>query len=149
MTIAGRFSLTAAISIPGIILSQLGIKTRASKPWASATTSTESAISSRLGRLYFIPGWFIAIPSHTAIVLTSKGTPPPLRTPALTASAISRRCICPGTTSLKLLIMPINGLSMSSRVQPTAYSKDRCGARSIPFLTASLFMLLRFLYRHN
>ena len=31
MKIAGRFSLTAAISIPGTTLSQLGIKTKASK----------------------------------------------------------------------------------------------------------------------
>ncbi len=78
MNMAGRFNRAAAMSIPGIILSQLGMKTRASKAWASTTTSTESAISSRLGRLYFMPGWFIAIPSQTAMVLTSKGTPPPL-----------------------------------------------------------------------
>ena len=53
--IAGRFNLTAAISIPGTILSQFGMKTSASKACASTTTSAESAINSRLGKLYFMP----------------------------------------------------------------------------------------------
>jgi hypothetical protein len=44
--------------------------------------STESAINSLLGKLYFIPGWFIAMPSQMPMVLNSKGTPPSLRTPA-------------------------------------------------------------------
>ena len=116
----GIFNLTAPINIPGIILSQLGIKTRASKAWASATISTESAIVSRLGRLYFIPGWFIAIPSQTPIVFTSKGTPPASLTPAFTASARCLRCIWPGIISLKLLVIPIKGFSNSVGVQPRA-----------------------------
>jgi hypothetical protein len=45
----------AAISMPGTILSQLGIITMASRPWAMAMISTESAISSRLASEYFIP----------------------------------------------------------------------------------------------
>src|SRR4030042_1863213 len=52
MKMEGRFNLTAAISMPGIILSQLGMNTSASKAWASAIISTESAINSRLARLY-------------------------------------------------------------------------------------------------
>ena len=46
-TIAGRFSRSAAISMPGTILSQFGISTKPSKQWAAARVSTESAISSR------------------------------------------------------------------------------------------------------
>ena len=45
---AGMFNRSAAIIIPGVILSQLVTRTRASKGWAMAITSTESAISSRL-----------------------------------------------------------------------------------------------------
>ena len=48
--IAGRFSRRAAISIPGTILSQLGMNTNPSNGWALAIISTESAICSRLGR---------------------------------------------------------------------------------------------------
>ena len=46
----GRLSLAAAISMPGTTLSQLGMNTRASKPWARAMHSTVSAISSREAR---------------------------------------------------------------------------------------------------
>ena len=61
------------MSMPGMILSQLGISTRASKAWASATVSTESAISSRLASEYFMPAWFMAMPSQTPMVVHSKG----------------------------------------------------------------------------
>ena len=47
---AGMFSRAAAISIPGTILSQLGMNTSPSNPCAIAIVSTESAISSRDGR---------------------------------------------------------------------------------------------------
>ena len=40
----------AAISIPGVILSQLEMQTMASAQWALTMYSTESAISSRDGR---------------------------------------------------------------------------------------------------
>ena len=41
----------AAISMPGVILSQLEMHTRASAQWALTMYSTESAMRSRLGRL--------------------------------------------------------------------------------------------------
>ena len=47
---AGMFSRMAAISMPGVILSQLVMQTRASRRWALAMYSTLSAISSREGR---------------------------------------------------------------------------------------------------
>ena len=46
-TMAGTLTRAAAISMPGTTLSQLGISTSASKPWASASVSMLSAMSSR------------------------------------------------------------------------------------------------------
>ncbi len=45
----GMFSRSAALSIPGVILSQLEMQTSASAQWALAMYSTLSAISSREG----------------------------------------------------------------------------------------------------
>jgi hypothetical protein len=45
----GMFSRSAALSIPGVILSQLEMHTRASAQWALTMYSTESAIRSREG----------------------------------------------------------------------------------------------------
>ena len=53
--IVGRFSESAAIAMPGIILSQLVTRTRASSACARTITSMESMISSRLGSENFIP----------------------------------------------------------------------------------------------
>ena len=55
MNIVGTFTLKAPINIPGTILSQFGIHTKASKQCAFITVSTEFAIISRLGREYSIP----------------------------------------------------------------------------------------------
>ncbi len=49
-TTVGKLQRAAAINMPGTILSQLGISTKASKLWAWTITSTESAMSSRLAR---------------------------------------------------------------------------------------------------
>ena len=47
----GMFRRIVAISMPGVTLSQLLMQTRASAQWALHMYSTESAITSRLGRL--------------------------------------------------------------------------------------------------
>ena len=47
----GMFSRSAAISMPGVILSQFEMQTSASAQCASTMYSTESAIRSREGRL--------------------------------------------------------------------------------------------------
>ena len=47
--IVGTFRRMAAISIPGVILSQLLMQISASAQWALTIYSTESAIRSRLG----------------------------------------------------------------------------------------------------
>jgi len=49
-TMHGTLSRSAAMSMPGTTLSQLGMKTRASKAWPMATSSMESAMISREGR---------------------------------------------------------------------------------------------------
>ena len=49
MKIVGMFSRSAAISIPGVILSQFEMHTSASAQWAFTMYSTLSAISSRDG----------------------------------------------------------------------------------------------------
>ncbi len=51
----GILTRIAPSSIPGTILSQFGMQTIASKRWASIIVSTQSAISSREGREYFMP----------------------------------------------------------------------------------------------
>ena len=99
-TIEGILILAAPIIIPGTILSQFGTRTRASKQCAFAIVSTESAMSSLEAREYLIPSCPMAIPSHTPIAGTRIGVPPAILIPALTASAILSRCMCPGTISL-------------------------------------------------
>ena len=48
-TTAGMFILTAAMTMPGTILSQLGTSTTPSSIWAVIIVSTLSAMSSREG----------------------------------------------------------------------------------------------------
>ena len=77
--IEGILTRMAAISMPGTILSQLGIKMAPSKAWARSMVSTESAINSREGKLQCMPACPMMMPSSTPMVLNSKGTPPASR----------------------------------------------------------------------
>ena len=72
----GMLSRSAASSIPGVILSQLEMHTRASAQWALTMYSTESEMSSRLGSEYSMPPCPIAMPSSTAMVLNSRPVAP-------------------------------------------------------------------------
>ena len=112
----GKSKRAAAMNIPGTILSQLGIITRASNWWAFATHSTLSAISSRVTSEYFIPSWPIAIPSQTPMAGNSIGVPPAMRIPALTASAILSSSKWPGIISFLAQQTPTRGRSSSSSV---------------------------------
>ena len=67
----GMFRRIAAMSMPGVILSQLLMHTIASALWAFTMYSTLSAMMSLEGSESSIPSWPIAIPSSTAIVLNS------------------------------------------------------------------------------
>ena len=133
----GTSTRSAPISMPGTILSQLGMQSSASSWCASITVSTESAISSRDGSEYFMPPCPMAMPSSTPMVLNSKGTPPALRISSLAIRPYSCRKKWPGMMSMWLLAMPMKGLSKSSSLRPTARSRLRWGARSNPFLIVS------------
>jgi hypothetical protein len=63
----------------------------ASKKYARAMSSIESAISSRLTSEAFMPSVPIVMPSLTATVLNSMGVPPAARTPSLMRTASWRR----------------------------------------------------------
>jgi len=93
----GILRRSAAINMPGVILSQLEIHTKASAQWALTMYSTLSAISSRDGRLYSMPPWPMAIPSSTAIVLNSLAIPPASSMALATSEPISFKCTWPGT----------------------------------------------------
>src|SRR5206468_7840966 len=72
----GMLIRNAAISMPGVILSQLEMQTMASAQCALTMYSTLSAMISRDGRLQSMPSWPIAMASTTAMVLNSLATPP-------------------------------------------------------------------------
>ena len=119
-TTAGISILQAAITIPGTILSQFGTSTAPSNACAMTIVSTLSAISSRLASEYFIPICPMAMPSQTPMAGTMIGVPPAMRTPALTASVILSRCMCPGTISLCAETTATSGRASSSSVYPIA-----------------------------
>ncbi|OQA50299.1 MAG: hypothetical protein BWY47_00601 [Bacteroidetes bacterium ADurb.Bin302] len=107
---AGIFSRIAAISIPGVILSQLLIQIIASALCALTMYSTLSAIISLLGKEYNMPSCPIAIPSSIAIVLNSAAKQPKLSISALISCPISCKCTCPGTNCVNELTTAIIGL---------------------------------------
>ena len=80
------------------------------------------------------------MPSQTPIAGTSTGVPPAIRTPALAASAILSRFICPGIISEYAETTPIIGRDNSSSVKPQARSNERLGIRSAPAVMLSLLL---------
>ncbi len=92
----GMFRRIAAISMPGVILSQFEMQTIASAQCALTMYSTESAIRSREGSEYSMPPWPIAMPSSTAMVLNSLATPPAASISRATSWPRSFRWTWPG-----------------------------------------------------
>ena len=80
-----------------------------SNRWPRATSSMESAMTSRLISEAFMPSVPIEMPSETAMVLYSIGVPPAARMPAFTRSDNRRRWKLQGMTSIQVLATPING----------------------------------------
>ena len=74
-----------------MVLSQLDSATSPSNMWPRATSSIESAITSRLTSEARMPSVPMVMPSEIAMVLNSIGVPPASRTPSFTAAASSRR----------------------------------------------------------
>src|ERR1017187_10645063 len=78
------------------------------------------------------------MPSETAIVTNSNGTPPASRTATLVRLAKRSRGKLHGVTSFQLDATPIWGLTISSSVSPIARSIERAGARPLPRVTSVL-----------
>ncbi len=128
----GMFRRSAAISMPGVILSQLEMHTSASAQCALTMYSTESAMISRLGSEYSMPSWPMAIPSSTAMVLNSFATPPTCSISRATSWPRSLRCTWPGTNWVNELATAMIGLWKSPSVIPVARHRARAPAMLRP-----------------
>ncbi len=104
--------------MPGMFLSQPPMPTRPSKRLPRATSSMESAITSRETSDAFMPCVPIVMPSEMVMVLNSIGVPPASRMPSFSASATSRRCTLQVPISVHVLAMPMIGLCRSSFANP-------------------------------
>ena len=131
-------SRPAAIAPPGFVLSQATSWTRPSKRWPRATSSIESAITSREMSEARMPDVPIDTPSETAIVLNSIGVPPASLTPRLTCTARSRWLRLHGIVSIQVVPTPMIGLARSSSLKPVPLSMARAPARSGPSVSAAL-----------
>ena len=80
-----------AMAAAGMVLSQPTKAMTPSNMWPRATSSIESAITSRLTSEAFMPSVPMVTPSLMAMVLNSMGVPPAARTPSFTLTASSRR----------------------------------------------------------
>ena len=99
---------------------------------ARATSSIESAITSRLTSEPRMPSTPIVTPSETEIVLNSIGVPPASRMPCLTFCASARWLKLHGIVSIHVVATPMSGRARSSSVKPIALSIARAAARSGP-----------------
>ena len=104
-----------------MVLSQALRATTASNRWPRATSSIESAITSRLTRLVFMPLVPIVMPSEMATVLNSIGVPPAARTPSLTLAARARWLKLHGIVSVHEWATPMIGFESASSSKPMPF----------------------------
>ena len=131
-------SRATAMIAAGLVLSQPTTQTRPSNRWPRATSSIESAITSREtseARIASVP---IETPSEIAIVLNSIGVPPASRIPRFTSWARSRWLRLHGIVSIQVVATPISGRARSSSSNPAAFSIERAPARAGPSVSAAL-----------
>ena len=137
-TTVGMLSRAAAMSMPGTILSQLGTMTRASKAWAMAMVSIESAMSSRVGSEYFMPAWPMAMPSQTPITGNSMGVPPASADAGLDRVGDAAQVDVAGD-DLALGVDDADEGPLHLLVgEAQGPESERCGARARPCFIASL-----------
>src|SRR5918998_361163 len=117
---------------PGIVLSQPDSATTASNMWPRATSSIESAMTSRLTSDVFIPDVPMVMPSEMATVLNSIGVPPAARIPSLTFAASARRPKLHGIVSVQVDATPMIGFESASLSNPIPCRYARAGARAGP-----------------
>ena len=86
----------------------------ASNRWPRVTSSIESATTSRLTRLVFMPLVPIVMPSEMAIVLNSIGVPPAARMPSFTRAESERRWYVHGIVSIQVEATPMSGFDSAS-----------------------------------
>src|SRR5262245_49500342 len=128
----GRFNRAIAITMAGMVLSQPDSVTRPSSRWSRVTSSTESAIQSRLMSEVFMPSVPMAMPSVTEMVLNSIGVPLLARMSSATFWASLRWFELQGVSSIQQWAIPTSGRERSSSVKPTARKYERAAARSGP-----------------
>ena len=122
-------------------MSQPTRQTSPSKRCPRATSSIESAITSREISEARIPSVPIETPSETEIVLNSIGVPPASRMPRFTCCASARWLRLHGIVSIHVVATPISGFARSSSEKPVPFSIARAGARSGPSVSAALCRL--------
>src|SRR5713101_3104440 len=128
-----------AMTMAGMVLSQPEMPTKASSRWPRTTSSTESAMTSRLTSEAFMPSVPMAIPSVTVMLLNSMGVPPAARIPSLTFSASARWFALQGVISIQQWATPTSGRARSASLKPTALKYDRAAARSAPSTSRRLW----------
>src|SRR5712692_1360318 len=128
----GMFIRPSTMVMAGMVLSQPEMVTMPSNMWLRATSSTESAMTSRLMSEPFMPSVPMVMPSVMEMVLTSMGVPPAARTPCITFSASFRWFQLHGMVPIQEWATPICGRARSWSVKPTAFIMARAAARSVP-----------------
>src|SRR6266542_8324 len=128
----GMSTRPRTMTMAGIVLSHPEMVTSPSNMWLRATSSTESATTSRLMSEPFMPSVPMVMPSLMAMVLTSMGVPPAARIPCITFSASLRWFQLHGIVPIQLCATPIWGRTRSWSLKPTAFIMARAGARSGP-----------------
>src|SRR6185437_2302140 len=118
--IVGMFSRPAAISWPGVVLSQDARHTMPSSSAPSTATSMSLAIRSRLGRMYWPAAPALVIASLGAAVRTSNATPPAALMASVSGATISSRWLKQLARLDEELTIAILGFSRSSSVSPSA-----------------------------
>ena len=127
-TSAGMSADAAPIIMAGVVLSQPERRTTPSRGLARMHSSTSMDI--KLRNIMAV-GFMSASPSE--ITGNSKGIPPAMSTPRLTASATWRRWLLQLFNSLQLLAMPMTGrFSNTASEKPSAFSQARCTKLSRP-----------------
>src|SRR6185437_7493934 len=126
MMMVGMFSRPAAISCPGVVLSQEARQTMPSSSAPSTATSMSEAMRSREGRMYWPAAPAEVIASDGAAVRTSNATPPASSIAFLSGATIWSRWLKQEASCDDELTIAIFGFSRSSSESPSA---DHCARR--------------------
>jgi len=113
---AGTLARSMPIMPPGMFLSQPPMTSTPSIHWPPTQVSTQSAMTSRETRLYFMPSVPMAMPSLMVGVPKTCGLAPASFSATMAASARRCRPLLQGVIVLWPLATPIMGLPKSPSV---------------------------------